>query len=66
MEWIGDLERLVAENLYPLRLPLAIAGIAAFAALAWLAHRRGWLAAARRHPGRTGIAASRWSSSWRR
>jgi hypothetical protein len=43
MEIVGDIERFVAANLYPLRLPLAIAAVLALAGLAWLARRRGWL-----------------------
>jgi hypothetical protein len=50
MEWVGDLERLVAENLYPLRVPLAILGAAGVVVLVLVARRRGWIAAARRHP----------------
>lgn len=57
MEWIGDLERLVAENLYPLRVPLAILGIIAVVVLATVAIRRDWGAAARRHPVHAGILA---------
>jgi hypothetical protein len=55
MDILGDLERFVATSLYPLRVPLAIAAALALAGLAWLAHRRGWLAAARRHPLRSGL-----------
>ena len=55
MEILGDLERFVATTLYPLRVPLAITAALGLAGLAWLAHRRGWLAAARRHPLRSGL-----------
>jgi hypothetical protein len=55
MNLIGDLERLFATALYPNRIPIAI-GLALLAvALVLVARRRGWFAAARRHPGRTGI-----------
>ncbi len=54
MNLIGDLERLFATSLYPLRVPIAIAVMAAIAGLLVLARRRGWFAAARRHPRRTG------------
>ena len=53
MELLGDLERFVATTLYPLRLPLAALAVAVAVILAVVAVRRGWLAAARRHPGRT-------------
>ncbi|MEW5990480.1 MAG: DM13 domain-containing protein [Chloroflexota bacterium] len=54
MNLIGDIERFIATNLYPNRVPIAIAlGILAVVAVI-VARRRGWFAAARRHPGRTG------------
>lgn len=53
MNLIGDLERFVATSLYPLRVPIAIAVVIGLIGLAVLARRRGWFAAARRHPGRT-------------
>lgn len=56
MEFLGDLERVFASTLYPLRVPLAILATAGAIALLWLARRRGWLAAARRHPARSVIA----------
>lgn len=52
MNLIGDLERLFATSLYPLRVPIAIATILGLVGLALVARRRGWFAAARRHPGR--------------
>ncbi|MGZ8563722.1 MAG: DM13 domain-containing protein [Candidatus Limnocylindria bacterium] len=52
MNLIGDLERLLATSLYPLRVPIAIATILGLVGLALVARRRGWFAAARRHPGR--------------
>lgn len=49
MAIFGDLERLLAQ-LYPLRVPIAIASVAFVIGLAWVGRRRGWFAAARRHP----------------
>lgn len=57
MEWLGDLERAFATSLYPLRVPIAIGLAVAFVVLIVLARRRGWLAAAGRHPGRTAALA---------
>jgi hypothetical protein len=54
MNVIGDLERLFATSLYPLRVPIAIAVAIALVVLVVVARRRGWFAAARRHPRRTG------------
>lgn len=56
MNLIGDLERLFATSLYPNRVPIAIGFVVLAVALVVIARRRGWFAAARRHPGRTGIA----------
>jgi hypothetical protein len=56
MEPLGDLERFAATTLYPLRLPLAALAVAVAVIVAVVAVRRGWLAAARRHPGRTAVA----------
>lgn len=57
MNLIGDLERLFATNVYPLRVPIAIGlGLVVVGAVL-VARRRGWLAAAGRHPGRTGAIA---------
>jgi hypothetical protein len=53
MNLIGELERLFATSIYPLRVPIAIAVIIGMVGLLLLARRRGWFAAARRHPGRT-------------
>lgn len=54
MNVIGDLERLFATSLYPLRLPIAIGVAVGLLALVAVARRRGWFAVARRHPRRTG------------
>ena len=56
MNVIGDLERFFATSLYPLRVPIAIAVAAAFVVIVVIARRRGWIAAARRHPRRSGTA----------
>ena len=53
MNVIGDLERLFATSLYPLRVPIAIGLFVMVVALVILARRRGWCAVARRHPGTT-------------
>jgi hypothetical protein len=53
VSFVGDLERLFASSLYPLRIPLFVAGIAVAALLVRTACRRGWLVAARAHPGRS-------------
>ncbi len=55
MNLIGDLERLFATSLYPNRVPIAIGALAATVLLILFARRRGWFAAARRHPGRTAV-----------
>ena len=55
MNVIGDLERLFATSLYPLRVPIAIAVGLAGVGLIVLARRRGWVAAAGRHPRRSGL-----------
>lgn len=53
MEWLGELERAFATNLYPLRVPIAIGLAVGLVAFVIVARRRGWFAAARRHPRRT-------------
>lgn len=59
MEWIGELERVFATSLYPLRVPIAIGLVVALVALLLVARRRDWFGAARRHPGRsTALAAA--------
>jgi hypothetical protein len=57
MEWIGELERVFATSLYPLRVPIAIGLAVLLVGFLVLAHRRGWFGAARRHPGRSGALA---------
>jgi hypothetical protein len=53
VSFVGDLERLFAGSLYPLRMPLFVAGIVVLALVVRIARRRGWLVAARAHPGRS-------------
>ena len=53
MNLIGDLERLFASSLYPLRAPIALGLAVVVVVLVAVARRRGWFGAARRHPGRT-------------
>jgi hypothetical protein len=55
MTFLGDLERFAATTLYPWRFAIGAVAIAVIVVLIVVAVRRGWLAAARRHPGRTGI-----------
>lgn len=57
MSFFGDLERLFATSLYPLRVPIAIGLAVALVIMVLVARRRGWFAAARRHPGRTAAVA---------
>jgi hypothetical protein len=56
MEWIGDLERAFAASIYPNRVAVAIVIAVVLVVLVIVAVRRGWFAAARRHPARTGLA----------
>jgi hypothetical protein len=53
MNVLGDIERVFATSLYPLRIPLALGLAVALIGLLMAARRRGWFAAARRHPRRT-------------
>jgi hypothetical protein len=57
MDWLVDLPGTLVSSLYTYRFPLAVGGIVALLVLLWVARRRGWFAAARRHPGRTGALA---------
>ncbi len=54
MPSLGDLERFAATSLYPWRFAIAAIAAVAVVVLVVVAARRGWLAAARRHPLRTG------------
>ncbi len=53
MQLLDDIARAFFDALYELRVPVAIGSIVAALAVALIARRRGWFAAARRHPGRT-------------
>jgi hypothetical protein len=55
MPFLGDLERFAATTLYPWRFAIGAVAIAVIVVLVIVAVRRGWVAAARRHPGRTGV-----------
>ncbi len=58
MPSIGDVVNDIARTLYELRVPVAIASVALAILAAIVAYRLGWLAAARRHPRRTGSLAA--------
>ena len=58
MEFLGDLAAAFFGALYELRIPVAIASAVAVGVVLIIARRRGWFAAARRHPARTGLAAA--------
>ncbi len=55
MPSIGDLANDLARTLYEYRIPVALGSILAVVALGILVWRLGWIAAARRHPGRTAL-----------
>jgi len=55
MPFLGDLERFAATTLYPWRFAIAALAVAVIVVLIVVAVRRGWVAAAQRHPGRTGV-----------
>jgi hypothetical protein len=54
MPSIGDFANDAARIIYELRIPVAIASVALGILASVVAYRRGWLAAARRHPRRSG------------
>jgi hypothetical protein len=56
MDAIGQFGREFFTALYDFRVPVAIASVAIALAIVVIAWRRGWLAAARRHPMRSGVA----------
>ena len=58
MDWLGELLRDLIAPIYPLRVPIAVGSLVGLVVLALVARRRGWFAAARRHPGRTTILAA--------
>jgi hypothetical protein len=55
MPSIGDLANDVAHTLYEFRIPVAIGSVGLAILAVVIAYRFGWLAAARRHPWRTGV-----------
>jgi Electron transfer DM13 len=55
VEFVGELERFFATSLYPNRVPIAIGLAIAFVVAVLIARRRGWFAAARRHPGKAAL-----------
>ncbi|MDH4142245.1 MAG: hypothetical protein OEV61_06510, partial [Chloroflexota bacterium] len=55
MPSIGELANDAARALYELRIPVLIGSILAAVAIAAVAWRRGWIAAAGRHPMRTAV-----------
>src|SRR5688572_20384038 len=55
MPSIGDIANDIARTLYEFRIPVAIVSIALAVLAVVVAHRLGWIAAARRHPRRTGV-----------
>ncbi|HET7702034.1 MAG TPA: DM13 domain-containing protein [Candidatus Limnocylindrales bacterium] len=50
MQWLGDLGAAFFGALYDYRIPVALGSLVVLAALTVIARRRGWAAAARRHP----------------
>ena len=52
---MDDLARIFFDFLYDQRVPIAILSVVAVVVAAVVAWRLGWFAAARRHPGRTGV-----------
>lgn len=58
MDQLGELLRDLLAPIYPLRVQIAVGALAGMVILALVARRRGWFAAARRHPGRTTVAAA--------
>jgi hypothetical protein len=58
MPSIGDIANDIAHTLYEFRIPVAIGSIALALLAVVVAYRLGWIAAARRHPRRTGVVAA--------
>ncbi len=52
---LDDLQRSLFDGLYTNRIPVAVGSIVVAVAVLIVAWRLGWLAAARRHPGRSGV-----------
>ncbi len=55
MEFLDDLAQAFFGALYTFRIPIALGSVVAVIGAALLAWRMGWLGAARRHPGRSGV-----------
>ena len=53
MDWLDDLPGKLTAALYTYRIAVAVGSVVGFLVFIWVARRRGWFAAARRHPGRT-------------
>lgn len=56
MNLLGDLERAFAATLYPNRIAISVGLLILVVILGIAGRRRGWFAAARRHPGRSAAA----------
>ena len=57
MDWLTDPLGTLTAGLYTYRIPIALGSILAFLVFLGVARRRGWFAAARRHPARTAALA---------
>ena len=57
MDWLEDLPGKLTASLYTFRIPVLIASVVALVVFVLVARRRGWFAAARRHPGRSAALA---------
>ena len=55
MESLADLQRAFFDGLYTNRIPVAVGSIVIAVVVLVIAWRAGWFAAARRHPGRSGV-----------
>lgn len=58
MNVLGDIERVFATSLYPLRIPIMIGLAVTLIGLFVAARRRGWFTAARRRPRRTAVVSA--------
>jgi hypothetical protein len=57
MDWLEDLPGKLTASLYTFRIPVLVLSVVAFVVFVLVARRRGWFAAARRHPGRSAALA---------
>jgi hypothetical protein len=55
MESLDDMQRAFFDGLYTYRLPMAVGSLVVAVVVLAIAWRAGWFAAARRHPGRSGV-----------